>query len=97
MSSVFHVLAHCIDFDMGLQEAIETPRVWAEALFQEAFLDSRIPRKTQQALAEMGHRTVSLDPFTSGGFGRPTAVSIDASGGLHGGADPMYSTEVAGF
>lgn len=97
MSSVFHVLAHCIDFNMGLQEAIETPRVWAEALFQEAFLDSRIPRKTQQALAEMGHRTVSLDPFTSGGFGRPTAVSIDASGRLHGGADPMYTTEVAGF
>lgn len=97
MSSVFHVLAHSIDFDMGLQEAIETPRVWAEALYPEAFLDSRIPKSTQQALAELGHRTVSLDPFTSGGFGRPTAVSIAASGRLHGGADPMYSTEVAGF
>ncbi len=97
MSSVFHVLVHSIDFGMEVQAAIETPRVWAEALYQEAFLDSRIPRITRMALADMGHRVVTMDPATSGGFGRPTAVSIDASGSLRGGADPIYSTEVAGF
>ena len=97
MSSVFHVLVHCIDFGMEVQAAIETPRVWAEALYQEAFLDSRIPRNTRKALTDMGHRVVHMDPVTSGGFGRPTAVSIDESGRLHGGADPMYATEVAGF
>jgi gamma-glutamyltranspeptidase len=98
MSAVIHVLVHCIDFGMGVQEAIETPRVWAEALYKEAFLDSRIPGKVQSALADMGHRIVSMDADTSGGFGRPTAVSIDASGLLHGGADPMIGrTGVAGF
>ena len=98
MSAVIHVLVHCIDFGMGVQEAIETPRVWAEALYKEAFLDSRIPGKVQSDLADMGHRIVSMDADTSGGFGRPTAVSIDASGLLHGGADPMIGrTGVAGF
>ena len=97
MSSVFHVLVHCIDFGMEVQEAIETPRVWAEALYQESFLDSRIPEITRKALTDMGHRIVHMDATTSGGFGRPTAVSIDASGRLHGGADPMFATVVAGF
>ncbi len=98
MSAVIHVLVHCIDFGMGVQEAIETPRVWAEALYEEAFLDSRIPEKVQCSLADMGHRVVSMDADTSGGFGRPTAVSIDSSGRLHGGADPMVGrTGVAGF
>ncbi|MCZ6678819.1 MAG: gamma-glutamyltransferase [Candidatus Poribacteria bacterium] len=97
MSGVVHVLVHCIDFKMGIQEAIEAPRVWAEALYDEAFLDSRIPEPVQRALADMGHRIVTMDAATSGGFGRPTAVSIDPSGKLHAGADPLYNTGVAGF
>ena len=97
MSAVFHVLVHCVDFGMGIQEAIDTPRVWAEALYEEAFLDSRIPEVVQRALADMGHRIVPMDVVTSGGFGCPTAVGIDESGKLHGGADPMYGTGVAGF
>ena len=97
MSGVIHVLVHCLDFGMGVQEAIETQRVWAEALYQEAFLDARIPQGVQQALAEMGHKVVSMDAATSSGFGRPTAVMIDPLSKLHGGADPMYGTGVAGF
>ena len=97
MSAVFHVLVHCVDFGMGIQEAIEWPRVWAEALYEEAFLDSRISDGVQQALAAMGHRVASMDVVTSGGFGCPTAVGLDELGKLHGGADPMYGTGVAGF
>ena len=97
MSAVVHVLVHCIDFGMGIQEAIEVPRVWAEALFEEVFVDSHIPKKVQQAVADMGHRIVSMDAATTGGFGCPTAIGIDESGKLHGGADPMYGTGVAGW
>jgi len=97
MSGVIHTLVHCLDFGMGVQEAIETPRVWAEALYKEAFLDARIPMGVQGALIDMGHKIVSMDAATSGGFGRPTAVMCDLSGKLHGGADPMYGTGVAGF
>lgn len=98
MSAVIHVLVHCIDFGMGVQEAIETPRVWAEAIYGESFLDSRIPGSVQSALTDMGHNVVSMDADFSGGFGRPTAVSLDSSGRLHGGADPMIGrTGVAGF
>jgi len=97
MSAVVHVLVHCLDFGMDIQEAIEVPRVWAEALFEEVFVDSHIPKEVQQALADMGHRIVSMDAATTGGFGCPTAIGIDESGKLHGGADPMYGTGVAGF
>ena len=97
MSGVIHVLVHCIDFGMGVQEAIETPRVWAEALYQDAFVDSRLSGSSQRALKKMGHSLVPMDAATSGGFGRPTAVMIDSMGKLHGGADPMYRTGVAGF
>jgi gamma-glutamyltranspeptidase/glutathione hydrolase len=97
MSGVIHVLVHCVDFAMGIQEAIETPRVWAEALYAEAFLDSRIPAEVQRALGDLGHPIIVMDAATSGGFGRPTVVGIDASGRLHAGADPMYRTGVAGF
>jgi gamma-glutamyltranspeptidase/glutathione hydrolase len=97
MSAVIHVLVHSVDFGMGIQEAINAPRVWAEALYEEVFLDSRIPEGVQRALADMGHRVVSMDVVTHGGFGCPTGVGIDESGRLHGGADPMYGTGVAGF
>ena len=97
MSGVVHALIHCLDFGMGIQEAIETPRVWAEALYEEAFLESRIPEDVQRALADMGHRVVSMDAATSGGFGRPAGVSIDENGKLHAGADPLHGTGVAGF
>lgn len=97
MSGVVHALIHYIDFEMDIQRAMEAPRVWAEALYEEAFLESRIPEDVQRALEAMGHRVVSMDAVTSGGFGRPTGVSIDEEGKLHAGADPLYGTGVAGF
>jgi gamma-glutamyltranspeptidase/glutathione hydrolase len=97
MSGVLHVLVNCIDFGMGVQAAIETPRVWAEALYDESFVDLRIPEPVRRDLERRGHTVVAMDPAGSGGFGRPTAVSIDSSGMLHAGADPLYGTGVAGF
>ena len=97
MSGVVHALIHYIDFDMDIQSAMEAPRVWAEALYEESFLESRIPEDVQRILSDMGHRVVSMDAAASGGFGRPTGVSIDENGTLHAGADPLYGTGVAGF
>ena len=97
MSGVLHVLVNCIDFEMGVQAATEAPRVWAEALYEESFVDDRIPETVRADLESKGHSIVPMDPSVSGGFGRPTAVSIDPSGLLHSGADPMYGTGIAGF
>ena len=97
MSGVVHTLLHYLDFDMDIQSAMEAPRVWAEALYEEAFIESRIPDDVQRALGDMGHRVVSMDAAASGGFGRPTGVSIDENGKLHAGADSLYGTGVAGF
>ena len=97
MSGVIHTIVHCIEFEMGVQEAIEVPRVWAEAIHAGSFLDSRIPDGVQRRLAAMGHDIVPMDVARVGGFGRPTAVLIDMEGRLHAGADPMYDTGVTGF
>jgi gamma-glutamyltranspeptidase/glutathione hydrolase len=97
MSGVLHVLVNCIDFGMNVQAAIEAPRVWAEALYDESFVDFRIPVPVRRDLERKGHTVVAMDPAGSGGFGRPTAVRIDPSGMLHAGADPLYGTGVAGF
>lgn len=97
MSGVLHTIINCIDFGIGVQAATEYPRVWAEAFYEESFLDSYIPDSIQSDLVKLGHKIVPMEPSTSGGFGRPTAVSIDPSGLIHAGADPMYNTGTAGF
>ena len=96
MSGVLHVLVNCIDFGMGVQAATEAPRVWAEALYDESFVDFRVLEPVRRDLERKGHTVVAMDPTTDGGFGRPTALSIDPSGLLHAGADPMYGTGVSG-
>ncbi len=97
MSGVLHTIINCIDFGIGVQAATEYPRVWAEAFYKESFLDSFIANSVQSDLAKLGHKIVPMEPMTSGGFGRPTAVSIDQAGLIHAGADPMYNTGTAGF
>ena len=97
MSAVIHVIVHCIDFGLGIQEAMEIPRVWAEAIYPQSFVDNRVSPSIKSQLTSMGHDVVSMEPATSGGFGRPAGVIIADDGRLHAGADPLYGTGVAGF
>ena len=56
-----------------------------------------VAQLAEPGMCGVGHRVVSMDAAASGGFGRPTGVSIDENGKLHAGADPLYGTGVAGF
>ncbi len=95
--AALHIMVHLVDFDMGIQEVIESCRVHAE--FEEAYVDDRLPHSTITALRRMGHQVVPVhEDFVMGNFGRPSAALIDPkTGKRHAGADPMRSAGAAGY
>ncbi|HDJ21898.1 MAG TPA: gamma-glutamyltransferase, partial [Candidatus Bathyarchaeota archaeon] len=81
--SVAQVIHYVVDFGMGIQDAVDAPRVTRET--GPIFLDSRFPRETQERLTAMGHQVVYIDPELKS-WGRPVGVLKDPETGLlHGG------------
>jgi gamma-glutamyltranspeptidase/glutathione hydrolase len=96
-SGVLHAMIHRLDFGMGIQEAIDAPRVHCQG--DETFVDARIPPLVRERLAAMGHRVVvgEEDPGTLN-FARVVAIGIDPETGLlHAGTGPAWSTAAAGL
>jgi gamma-glutamyltranspeptidase/glutathione hydrolase len=97
MTGVLHTFMHNVDFGMGIQEAVDAPRVHCQG--QETVVDGRIPTHIREQLAEMGHEVVVAED-TPGGthFGRITGIFIDPEKGLlHAGSGPAWSTGAAGY
>ena len=81
--SIAQVIHYVVDFGMGIQDAVDAPRVTRET--GPIFLDSRFPRETQERLTAMGHQVVYIDPELKS-WGRPVGVLKDPETGLlHGG------------
>lgn len=81
------VLSYYLDFNMGLAEAIEAPRVrlWDGTLVH---MESRVDHTAVEALRQLGHEIELVEPWTRkvGGF---QGVARDpATGALTGAADP---------
>jgi gamma-glutamyltranspeptidase/glutathione hydrolase len=96
-TGVLHPMVHVLDFGMDLQAAIDAPRVHCQG--DESFVDARIPEAVQERLRALGHRVVpqAEDPGSTP-FGRVNAVRIDpATGLLHAGSGPAWSTAAAGL
>jgi gamma-glutamyltranspeptidase/glutathione hydrolase len=85
------VFLNVTEFGMGIQEAIEAPRMGREASDQdytvEIVLDQRIPEPVGRALEAMGHEVVFTDIDSRAvQFARPSAILVDPTTGvLHGG------------
>lgn len=97
MTGVLHTFMHVIDFGMGIQEAVDAPRIHCQG--QETVVDGRIPTEIRERLTEMGHDLVVVED-TPGGthFGRITGIFIDPESGLlHAGSGPAWSTGAAGY
>ena len=89
-------LINMVDFDMNIQQAIESPR-WSSRSFPaspfphtmypgDMSVESRIPEATRQALIARGHK-LRVTPAWS--LGSNAGIVIDASTGvLSAGADP---------
>ena len=81
--SVAQVISHVVDYGMGIQDAVDAPRVTRET--GEVFVDSRLPLRVWERLKEMGHNVVWVDAELKS-WGRPVAVLRDPESGLlHGG------------
>jgi len=89
ISSVLQVVVNLVDFGMGPQDAVASPRIHCEG--RAVLADSRLPSATIAALRQMGHDvTVQDEGFANSRFGRPNAVLVDpASGRLRGGVNPF--------
>jgi len=81
--SVAQAIHHVIDYGMGIQDAVDAPRVTRQT--GTVFLDSRFSSMTRDKLVAMGHDIKYIDPELRG-WGRPVGVLRDpVTGLLHGG------------
>jgi gamma-glutamyltranspeptidase/glutathione hydrolase len=95
-SGVVHAFVNHVDFDMGVQQAVDSPRVYCQG--EETFVDSRISEAVQERLRERGHVVVqqSETPAPTN-FARVSAVARDAATGeLSAGSSPPWNTAAVG-
>lgn len=93
ITSVFQTIINVIEFDMGMQEAVEAPRFHHQWLpdvvrYERNGIDSL----TVAELKSMGH-----DMRSSGNMGRVDAILVLPDGRLEGGADPRGEDKASGF
>ena len=95
ISALTQIIVNVVDFRMNVQDAIEAPRI--HCMTGDIFMESRIPKATQDALTAMGHKLNvrgAMDLY----FGGAQAVMIDrASGMLKGAGDPRRDGVAVGY
>lgn len=96
-TGVLHPMMNTLRFGMGLQAAIDAPRVHCQG--NETFVDARIPSVVQDQLRDLGHIVVpQRDGPHQNHFGRVAAVQIDpVTGLLHAGSGPAWNSAAAGL
>ena len=101
-SVVAQVIERMIDFDMDVQEAILTSRVFADSqdsLKYETPGDiamNTISEETAAALTKMGYTLKDYGQFDNY-FGGVQAIEIKKDGTIHGGADPRRSGKALAY
>ncbi|MFC1802758.1 gamma-glutamyltransferase [Thermoproteota archaeon] len=81
--SLSQVIVNVVDFGMGIQEAIEAPRITRETM--EVYVDNRYPYIIRDELIKMGHNVVWIDQELKS-WARPVGVLRDTETRLlHGG------------
>lgn len=96
-SGVLHTMVNVLTFGMGLQAAIDAPRVHCQG--HETFVDARIPTAIQERLRDLGHILVVQEESPGAtNFGRVNGIWIDPRTGLrHAGSGPAWTSAAAGL
>ncbi|OPZ50819.1 MAG: Gamma-glutamyltranspeptidase precursor [Firmicutes bacterium ADurb.BinA052] len=98
--SMAQIIMNVVDFGMGLDEAIEAPRMFCSSSAGKPgtlFVESRIPAEVRDALKAMGHN-VSVRGDYDSYFGGTQAILLDQSSGMiHGAADSRRLGAAIGF
>ncbi|MEL6251709.1 MAG: gamma-glutamyltransferase [Bacteroidota bacterium] len=93
ITSVFQSIINVIDYGMGMQESVASPRIhhqWKPNLV--FFEEGAFSPETVKELGEMGHNMQKR-----GGIGRLDAILVLPDGRLEGGADPRGDDSAQGF
>ena len=93
ITSVFQTILNVVDFEMGMQEAVEAPRFHHQWLpdqvrYERNGLDSAVVAQ----LKKMGHTMNE-----GGAMGRVDAILVLPDGRLEAGADPRGDDAAAGY
>lgn len=91
----FQVAVGLLDFELGVQEAIEQPR-WFHDTGLDVRVERRFPAATISELAARGHRVELLREWSeiTGGM---QAIAVTPGGTLEGGADPRREGIAVGY
>ena len=95
ISTVSQVISRVIDHKMGMQEAIDTPRLW-DNTSNKINVETRISDETIKQLEEMGHKVNKTSEWDRG-MGSVQGVLYKSNGMLEGGADPRRDGKALGL
>lgn len=98
MTAVFQVVVNVIDFEMGMQEAVDATRVHSQWLPDAIFPESgAISKKDSLTLSQMGHRVKTLHDLSWGldFIGRVDGILVLKNKKLEGGADGKRGDDAA--
>ena len=92
-----HPLVNLVDFEMGIQRAIEAYRF--DPTGDAAWIDERVPPKVQRGLTEMGHNLLpQRQSFGDTHFGNHVGIKVDAdASSIHGASDPFHANAVMSY
>ena len=97
ITAILRTLTNVIDYGMGIQAAIDAPRIHSEANLYEVLMEERIPEEVRAELARMGHQIVVRPPYSSG-FALMQGILVDSETGLKfGGSDPRTHGGARGY
>lgn len=95
ITSVFQTLLNVVEFDMGMQQAVNARRIHSQWLPEVVFPErGALSNSDSLDLVEMGHR---FDDGYWYGIGRVDAILVLPDGRLEAGADPRGDDAAAGF
>lgn len=97
ISTMVILAVDLLDYHMGVQEAIESPRFYARDTEKDLSIESRMPAETQAWLKSIGYSIKEYPDFDLF-FGGAQAILVDPDTGMmYGGADPRRDGAVFGF
>ncbi len=97
ISTMVILAVNLLDYHMGVQEAIESPRFYARDTEKNLSIEARVPKETQNWLKSIGYSIKEYPDFDLF-FGGAQAIVVDLETGvMHGGADPRRDGAVFGF
>jgi len=97
ISTMVILTVNLLDYHMGVQQAIESPRFYARDTEKDLSIEARMPKETQDWLKSIGY-SLKLYPDFDLFFGGAQAIVVDLeTGTMYGGADPRRDGAVFGF